>query len=113
SITPRVEVIRRAIDESTASETRRVLRKVMIEGTGRNAQSELYDIFGKSGTPQLPKKNGGGYHEDRYMPNFIGAAPYRDPAIVVYCVLDDPDKSRDYHGGGATAGPVVRDIIDQ
>ncbi len=113
SSTPRVEVIRRAIDETTAAETRRVLRKVMTDGTGRNAQSALYDIFGKSGTPQLPKKNGGGYHEDRYMPNFIGAAPYSDPAIIVYCVLDDPDKTRDYHGGGATAGPVVRDIIDQ
>lgn len=110
---PRVEVIRRAIEESTALETRRVLRKVMTDGTGRNAQSELYDIFGKSGTPQLPKKNGKGYHEDRYMPNFIGAAPYREPKIIVYCVLDDPDKSKAYHGGGATAGPVVRDIIEQ
>lgn len=109
---PKVEVIRRALEPETALLTRTVMHKVMLEGTGRNARSKLYDIFGKSGTPQLPRSDGRGYHEDRYVPNFIAAAPLGNPRIIVLCVLDDPDKTRDYHGGGATAGPVVRDIID-
>ncbi|UCD76067.1 MAG: penicillin-binding protein 2, partial [Phycisphaerales bacterium] len=106
------QVVQRAISPATARTTREVLREVMIEGTGRKAQSELYELFGKSGTAQLPKKNGGGYHEDRYVSSFIAGAPLRDPQIVVLCVIDDPDKSKGYHGGGTIAGPVVRDVID-
>ncbi len=90
---------------------RSVLREVMVEGTGRRAQSDQYRIFAKSGTAQLPKPKGGGYFEDRYVSSFIGGAPLDDPRIVVLCVMDDPDKALG-HYGGAIAGPVVRDIID-
>ncbi|MCZ6735621.1 MAG: penicillin-binding transpeptidase domain-containing protein, partial [Planctomycetota bacterium] len=82
------------------------------EGTGRLAQSQRYQLFGKSGTAQLPKPTGGGYYEDRYISSFIAGAPYEAPRIVVLCVIDDPDKSRG-HFGSTTAGPVVRDIIDE
>lgn len=103
--------IRRAVPESIALLTRQVMREVMMEGTGRHAQSEQYRLFGKSGTAQLPKKEGGGYHEDRYVSSFIAGAPLERPRIVVLCVIDDPDKSKG-HYGGAIAGPVVRDVID-
>ncbi|MCA9289542.1 MAG: penicillin-binding protein 2, partial [Phycisphaerales bacterium] len=49
-----------AIEPATARLTRSVLREVMTEGTGRRAQSQRYRLFGKSGTPQMPKANGGG-----------------------------------------------------
>jgi len=103
--------IRRAIPERIAALTREVLREVMVEGTGRKAQSEQYELFGKSGTAQLPRKEGGGYHEDRYVASFIAGAPYEQPRIVVLCVIDDPDKSKG-HYGGTVAGPAVRDVID-
>jgi cell division protein FtsI (penicillin-binding protein 3) len=102
---------RRALPERVVLQTREVLRDVMTQGSGRKAQSEKYQLFGKSGTAQLPKKTGGGYHEDRYVSSFIAGAPYEHPRIVVLCVIDDPDKSRG-HYGGAIAGPVVRDVID-
>ena len=54
----------------------------------------------------------GGYHEDRYVSSFIAAAPVDDPRIVVLCVIDDPDRSKGRWYGSATAGPVVRDIVD-
>ncbi|MDY7107029.1 MAG: penicillin-binding protein 2 [Planctomycetota bacterium] len=104
-------LIRRAVPESIALLTRDVMREVMIEGTGRHAQSEHYRLFGKSGTAQLPKKEGGGYHEDRYVSSFIAGAPLERPRIVVLCVIDDPDRAKG-HYGGAIAGPVVRDVID-
>lgn len=106
------QVVQRAITPSTAHLTRQVLRQVMLEGTGRHAQSERYQLFGKSGTAQLPKKEGGGYHQDRYVSSFIAGAPLNEPRIVVLCVIDDPDKTTGYHGGGKVAGPVVRDVID-
>jgi cell division protein FtsI (penicillin-binding protein 3) len=105
------QFIRRAIPESIALLVREVMREVMLEGTGRRAQSSKYRLFGKSGTAQLPKKDGGGYHEDRYVSGFIAGAPFEQPRVVVLCVIDDPDRSKG-HWGGAIAGPVVRDVID-
>jgi len=92
---------------------RETMELVMSDGTGRRAQSDLYSMFGKSGTAQLPKAQGGGYHEHRYISSFIAAAPAAQPQIVVLCVIDDPDRSLGAWYGGSTAGPVVRDLIDQ
>ncbi|MBT4768335.1 MAG: penicillin-binding protein 2 [Phycisphaerae bacterium] len=95
-----------------AAITRNTMQRVMTEGTGRRAQSDHYTMFGKSGTAQLPKANGGGYHEDRYVSSFIAGAPVESPRIVVLCVIDDPDRSLGKWYGGSTAGPVVRDVVD-
>jgi cell division protein FtsI/penicillin-binding protein 2 len=103
---------RRACSEAVADLVRRTLRQVMLEGTGRPAQSQRYQLFGKSGTAQLPDPATGGYHEGRYVSNFIAGAPFEEPRIVVLCVIDDPDKSRG-HFGGRVAGPIVRDVIDE
>ena len=108
----RVPLVRRVLDKETAVLTRRTMRKVMTEGTGRKSQSEKYQLFGKSGTAQLPKKDGGGYHESRYVSSFIAGAPLEEPNLVVLCVIDDPDKEI-AHYGGIVAGPTVRDIMDE
>ena len=71
----------------------------------------MYPLFGKSGTAQLPKKDGSGYFEDRYISSFIAGAPIDSPSLVVLCIIDDPDK-KIAHYGGAVAGPVVRDVIE-
>jgi len=83
----------------------------MTEGTGQRAQSKMYSLFGKSGTAQLPKEDGKGYFEDRYIASFIAGAPIDSPELIVLCVIDDPDKSIAYYGG-TVAGPVVRDVIE-
>ncbi len=88
------------------------MRRVMTEGTGKRVQSDQYSMFGKSGTAQLPKAEGGGYHEHRYVSSFIAGAPAEDTRLVVLCVIDDPDRSLGRWYGGSTAGPVVRDLID-
>ncbi len=105
-------IIHRAISLPIVQITREALKGVMEEGTGRAAQSEKYHLFGKSGTAQLPKRQGKGYHQDRYVASFIAGAPYSDPRIVVLCVIDDPDRKKG-HFGGAIAGPVVRDVVDE
>ncbi|MDP7009521.1 MAG: penicillin-binding protein 2 [Phycisphaerales bacterium] len=106
-----IPILKQAITPEIATLTREIMGKVMTEGTGRNSQSDLYDLFGKSGTAQLPKADGTGYFEDRYISSFIAGAPMQEPALVVVCVIDDPDKSI-AHYGGVVAGPVVRNIID-
>lgn len=103
---------RRALNPHTVAITREAMKGVMLEGTGRTSQSGKYQLFGKSGTAQLPKRNGKGYWQDRYVSSFIAGAPYEQPRIVVLCVIDDPDR-RKGHFGGAIAGPVVRDVVDE
>ena len=105
-----VQIVRHAVSPEIAAITRKILGEVVTEGTGQRAKSDQYEIFGKSGTAQLPREDGKGYFEDRYVSSFIGGAPIDNPSIVVLCVIDDPDKSID-HFGGVVAGPVVRDVI--
>lgn len=109
---PRAPIVRRALSPEIALLTRRILRRVMTEGTGRKSQSEQYQLFGKSGTAQLPKKGGGGYYENRYVSSFIAGAPLEHPRLIVLCVIDDPDRKIS-HWGGEVAGPVVRDVMDE
>ncbi len=107
-----VMFVREAITPEIAARTRQIMGKVMTEGTGRKSQSERYALFGKSGTAQLPRSDGKGYFEDRYIASFIAGAPIDDPKLVVLCVIDDPDRTIG-HYGGVVAGPVVRDVMDQ
>lgn len=104
--------IHRVLSPELTLQAREAMRDVMTDGTGRRAQSQHYQLFAKSGTAQLPRRDGRGYHEDRYVSSFIAGAPFTDPRLVVLCVIDDPDK-RQGHYGGAIAGPVVRDVMDE
>ena len=100
----------RAISRETADHTRQVLRRVVTEGTGRRANSDLYRIFGKTGTAQIAEN--GRYIPGQYVGSFIGGAPLDDPQIVVACVIHRPDSSIGYYGG-TVAGPAVRAVIEQ
>ena len=102
----------RVIGEDIAMIAREAMAAVINEGTGQRAQSDRYQLFGKSGTAQLPRREGGGYHDGRYISSFIAGAPFDEPRIVAICVVDDPDRERGYYGG-TIAGPVVRNVIDQ
>jgi cell division protein FtsI (penicillin-binding protein 3) len=107
-----VPIQHQVLDPAVANLTRQTMRMVMTEGTGRKSQSTQYQLFGKSGTAQLPRAQGGGYHEDRYVSSFIAGAPLAAPRLVVLCVIEDPDKRRGPYYGGLVAGPVVRDVMD-
>jgi cell division protein FtsI (penicillin-binding protein 3) len=101
----------RVIPTNIVLTAREAMKGVMEEGTGRLAQSAKYQIFGKSGTAELPKREGRGYWKDRYVASFIAAAPYDNPRLIVLCVIDDPDRKKG-HFGGSIAGPPVRDVVD-
>ena len=99
----------RALSPEIARRTKNALRQVVLRGTLKKyGRSDRYSMFGKSGTADLPNPNGG-YFKDRYTSNVIAGAPVEDPRIVVYCVIDDPQKN---HYGGQVAGPVVKRVVD-
>ncbi len=102
----------RVLSPDTALQTRQVLRRVMTEGTGRKANSDRYEMFGKSGTAQLPDFENGGYLENGYVSSFVAGAPLDRPRLVVGCFIHEPDKSIG-HYGGAVAGPAVMRFMEQ
>jgi len=106
-------VLQQPVLESTALLTRRTMRKVVTQGSGRKANEVAhFRMFGKSGTAQLPKSGGGGYYKDRYVISFIAGAPLDDPRLVVLCIIEDPDKSLG-HYGGAICGPIAATMMNR
>jgi cell division protein FtsI (penicillin-binding protein 3) len=108
----RPEVTSRVLSPHIARHTREVLGRVIIDGTGRKARSDLYDLFGKTGTAQLPDLKNGGYYDDQYISSFIAGAPIDRPRLVVGCYIHRPNKAIG-HYGGTVAGPPVKRVIER
>lgn len=108
----RTNITARVLSPRVAEHTRQVLGQVITEGTGRRARSQLYDLFGKTGTAELPDLINGGYHENQYVSSFIAGAPLERPRLVVGCFIHKPDKSIG-HYGGTVSGPAVKRVMER
>jgi cell division protein FtsI/penicillin-binding protein 2 len=105
-------VVRRVLPQTTADQTRQVMRRVVTEGTGRKAKSKHYRLFGKTGTAQLPDFENGGYYDDQYMASFVAGAPLNNPRLVVGCFIRKPNPEVGHYGGIVSA-PVVKRVIEK
>tara|TARA_B100000519_G_scaffold187896_1_gene185013 strand:- start:1511 stop:3493 length:1983 start_codon:yes stop_codon:yes gene_type:complete len=103
------EVIRQIADEETMGEVRKMLRGVIIDGTGKNANLQGWQVAGKTGTAQ--KWNNGKYSNNRFISNFIGFFPYENPQLLAFVMLDEPKQP--YHWGGEGAAPAFRNIMSR
>lgn len=91
---------RRVVSEATARTMRRLLVRVVEDGTGKLAAVPGYRVAGKTGTSQKAVV-GGGYARDRHVASFIGMLPADRPRVVVTVVIDEPRGK--YHGGDVAA----------
>jgi cell division protein FtsI/penicillin-binding protein 2 len=89
-----------------------VLRRVITEGTGKSANIEAVEVFGKTGTAMKIDHATGKYSTDRNIGAFIAAAPLADPRLAVMVVVDEPDRDIG-HFGGTVAGPAVKQILEK
>ncbi len=106
-------IYQRATDPATARHVRRVLRRVVTEGTGRHrANSRLYRLWGKTGTAQVPDRENGGYLDRAYTASFVCGAPLHHPQIIVTVVVHQPDPAIGYYGG-TVAAPVARSVVEK
>ena len=104
----------RVISEATSDLMRRLLRLVVTDGTGRNADAEGYLVGGKTGTAEKP--SGGGYNTHALISSFVAAFPMNDPRYVVFIMLDEPHGTEATYGyatGGWVAAPTVRRVIER
>lgn len=80
------KLVKQTVTKQTSDEIKKGLRMCVEAGTGRTAGVEGYIISGKTGTAEkYPRGN------NKYLLSFIGFAPYENPQLVCYVVVDNPD----------------------
>jgi cell division protein FtsI/penicillin-binding protein 2 len=84
-----VEEVRRVISEKSAFDTARMLRSVVTDGHGKQANVPGYLVGGKTGTAQVVGPSGG-YEDGKNIGSFAGFAPVDNPKFTVLVRLDDP-----------------------
>lgn len=82
----------RVVSAETASQVRRMLENVAVQGGLADAIAVPgYRIGTKTGTAQTPDGHGG-YKSGVYETSIIGVAPIEDPQYVVMVTLDEPTR---------------------
>ncbi|MDQ3963056.1 MAG: penicillin-binding protein 2 [Actinomycetota bacterium] len=97
---------KRIISQKTALQMRKILTRVVKQGTGLEGAVPAYQVAGKTGTAQQPLPGGG--YGNSYVGSFGGFAPASRPELVVFVMLDEPRPI----WGGATAAPTFRAIME-
>jgi cell division protein FtsI (penicillin-binding protein 3) len=91
------------VSPATADAVTSMLKKVVTEGTGRNAQIDGYPVAGKTGTAKKVP-----YDTGEYNASFAGFAPADNPRLAAIVVVDAPQGS--IYGADAAA-PVFQQIM--
>ncbi len=97
----------RVIKESTSAMMRALLRKTAVEGTGKKANIEGYEVGGKTGTAN--RAEGGGYNESLTMSSFVAVFPISKPKYLVYIIFDRTNYM--FNTGGMVAAPVAGRVV--
>ena len=103
------------IKPETSMQMRDLLRYVVTDGSGKKADTEGYDVGGKTGSAQVPGPHG------RYIPHalrtsFCGVFPAHNPRYLVFILLDQPHGTKETGGfalAGWTAAPTVGRVIQR
>lgn len=108
-ITTNMPVERRRVISTTTAETlTRMLISVVRTGYESRAGVRGYFIAGKTGTAQIPQKNGRGY-SDGLIHSFIGYGPAFNPKFLIYFQLNEPKGNR---FAANTLTPAFHDLAE-
>lgn len=102
----------RVVRDETSRQMRRLLRQVVMQGTGGQADVPGYSVGGKTGTADKPSV--GGYDGRALITSFVGVFPSNEPKYLVLALLDEPKGIKRTHGfrtAGWNAAPTVGAII--
>lgn len=85
----------RVFSAETSQKVRRIMEKVVLEGTGKRAALPGYTVAGKTGTGEIAQAKG--YVKGKYTSTFVGFFPKRNPTYLILVVVREP--VGDYYGG--------------
>ena len=95
-----ISIVKRKISsEKKINKIKEMLRQVVLDGTGTEADIQGWEVAGKTGTAQ--KYINGKYSNDHFISNFVGFFPASKPEILSVIVLDEPKSPMHWGGKGA------------
>jgi cell division protein FtsI (penicillin-binding protein 3) len=98
----------RVIKDSTSNVMREMMRNVVENGTGRNADAKGYEVGGKTGTAE--RAEFGSYSDHKTIASFVAVFPTSNPKYLIFASFDRPDYT--FNTGGMVAAPVVKNIVE-
>ena len=104
----------RVVSEQTSRDSVLMMRRVVTDGTATFANVPGYQVAGKTGTAEKPKKEGRGYEKDKVINTFASVFPASNPQYVLVVTLDEPVETagpKPLRTAGYTAVPVAAEII--
>ena len=101
------KVIRQVISARTSDLIGGMLVNVVRKGHGKRAGVPGYFVAGKTGTAQVPRKDGRGYDRNATIGSFAGYAPVERPAFVMLVRIDNP---RDVQWAESSAAPLFGEL---
>ncbi|MBQ6811800.1 MAG: peptidoglycan glycosyltransferase [Agathobacter sp.] len=99
-------VLKQTVSESTSELLKSYMYSTVTSGTGSTAKVDGYSLGGKTGTAEKYPRNQG-----NYLVSFIGFAPYENPELVIYCIVDEPNSKDQPHS--YYAQNIVREILEE
>ena len=108
----------RTISYNTSMQMRKLLRGVVVEGSGKRANVSGYEVAGKTGTANKPVN--GHYVDKKVYTSFLATFPVSDPKYALYLMLDEPKPTKETWGFVTsgwntvpTAGKIITAIAPQ
>lgn len=101
------EVLRTVLPPDVARHLSRILRSVVKDGSGSQADVPGYRVAGKTGTAQIPE---GGRYTDKDMASFVAFAPADAPELAGIVMLYDVKVYPTF--GGIHAAPVMGRVLE-
>ncbi|MBU0722329.1 penicillin-binding protein 2 [Patescibacteria group bacterium] len=102
------KAVGRIISEKASAIIGGMLVNVVENGHGKLAGVKGYYIAGKTGTAQVPAKNGG-YQIGAHIGSFAGFAPANNPKFVMLVRIDQP---RDVAWAESSAAPLFGELAE-
>ncbi|MBA3941264.1 MAG: peptidoglycan glycosyltransferase [Sphingopyxis sp.] len=103
---------RRVFKAATSARMRQLLRLIVSDGTGKQADAPGFRVGGKTGSAEKPGV--GGYRRSSVVATFAAAFPMDNPRYVIVAMIDEP-KGNAFSSGQRTAGwtaaPVVKKVV--
>jgi len=102
------KTVGRIISEKAATVLGGMMVNVVENGHGKKAGVKGYYVAGKTGTAQVPAKNGG-YQAGAHIGSFAGFAPASNPKFVMLVRIDQP---RDVEWAESSAAPLFGELAE-
>ncbi len=80
------KLVKNVVTQDTTDFLRNALHETVVGGTGKTAAVAGYEVAGKTGTAQIAGKR----DQEAYILSFMGYAPYDNPEVVCYVIVDEP-----------------------